>query len=492
MASISFAEGVNSSPTDIIAHLNQLDDAECGFVNPDTAIFTLGDFTYTVGFTGTGLIVDSLAITELGQEYATISAINLPTAEFLLALASEENASDNAALENIILGLNWKYIGNDNDDILSKDALSGDGVPLNFTGDDLIILNGGDDEFALGDGHDTGHGGTGADTLYGGAGDDTLYGNAGKDTLRGGAGRDLLVGGNGKDRLFGGEGWDIVSYEEEHEEGGTQGIVADLAAGTIIDTFGKTDTVNSIEDVWGSIFDDVIKGSSEDELLWGYDGDDRLVGKKGWDNLEGGLGDDTLKGGKGKDFLEGNEGNDILKGGSGFDVAFYDYDHNFGGTQGIDLDLNAGIATDTFGDTDTLSSIEGVSGSIFGDTISGSDKDEEFRGYDGNDTLRGKKGADILFGEDGDDDLFGGKGADELDGGFGDDILTGGKGADLFIFALGGGNDVITDFQVGIDEVFFDGDSDVTPTQEGDDVLLTAGDATMLILNASVEDFLPG
>jgi len=509
LTSIIFANGINSSPTDIIAHFNQIADAEGGFISPDTAVYTLGDFTYTVGFTDSGAIVDTLIITENGLAYATISDINISTVQFAAALAAEESGTDTAAIENIVLGMNWSYVGNDNDDILLESAISVDGVALNFAGNDLIVLNGGNDEFALGDGNDIGHGGAGADTLYGGDGDDDLYGNDGKDTLRGGAGDDLLSGGNGKDKLIGGADWDVASYEYENEEGGTQGIVVDMGAGTIVDTFGKTDTIKGIEEVWGSVFDDVMTGSSEDEAFWGNDGDDQLFGKKGADFLDGGdgddlikggkgldyliggSGDDTLKGGKGQDFFEGGEGDDIIKGGSGFDVALYDDEHFEGGNQGIVADLETGIVIDTFGDTDTLTSIAGIGGSIFDDTISGSDADEEFRGSDGNDTLRGKKGADILLGQDGDDELFGGKGSDELDGGRGDDILVGGAGADLFIFALGGGDDVIIDFEVGVDEVQFIGGEEVTPTQVGDDVLLTAGDATMLILNASVADFLP-
>ena len=57
----------------------------------------------------------------------------------------------------------------------------------------------------------------------------------------------------------------------------------------------------------------------------------------------------------------------------------------------------------------------------------------------------------------GDDTLNGDKGDDVLFGGAGNDTLTGGEGADQFVFLANSnnGNDVITDFQAGVDKVVF-------------------------------------
>ena len=57
----------------------------------------------------------------------------------------------------------------------------------------------------------------------------------------------------------------------------------------------------------------------------------------------------------------------------------------------------------------------------------------------------------------GDDTLNGGKGDDVLFGGAGNDTLIGGEGADQFVFLANSnnGNDVITDFQAGVDKVVF-------------------------------------
>jgi Ca2+-binding RTX toxin-like protein len=58
-----------------------------------------------------------------------------------------------------------------------------------------------------------------------------------------------------------------------------------------------------------------------------------------------------------------------------------------------------------------------------------------------------------MFGFAGNDTLRGSSLADELNGQTGNDTLTGGAGSDDFFFRLGDGNDVITDFQHGLDHI---------------------------------------
>jgi Ca2+-binding RTX toxin-like protein len=96
-------------------------------------------------------------------------------------------------------------------------------------------------------------------------------------------------------------------------------------------------------------------------------------------------------------------------------------------------------------------------------------------GGDGNDTLNGPFGPApsfypvSLFGDAGNDVLHGSNNNDRLDGGTGDDTvnghlgvdtMTGGSGADTFVVFTAGsghsvssGNDIITDFEVGIDHI---------------------------------------
>jgi Ca2+-binding RTX toxin-like protein len=107
--------------------------------------------------------------------------------------------------------------------------------------------------------------------------------------------------------------------------------------------------------------------------------------------------------------------------------------------------------------------------------IVGSGQDDIVEGTSGADWLLGAAGDDVLSGLDGNDTLVGGVGNDVLDGGIGTDQLTGGKGADTFQFTVGEllisfpwagvtellvvlrlGDDVITDFELGVDHLHFD------------------------------------
>lgn len=70
-------------------------------------------------------------------------------------------------------------------------------------------------------------------------------------------------------------------------------------------------------------------------------------------------------------------------------------------------------------------------------------------GRGGNDVLYGRSNADVLRGDDGDDALFGEGGDDTLIGGRGEDLLSGGSADNTFVFARNSGEDVITDFGDG-------------------------------------------
>jgi Ca2+-binding RTX toxin-like protein len=68
-------------------------------------------------------------------------------------------------------------------------------------------------------------------------------------------------------------------------------------------------------------------------------------------------------------------------------------------------------------------------------------------------SVRGSSGNDTILGSHFADDLRGDAGNDTLNGGGGNDRLTGGSGNDTFVFADGGGADIITDYKVGQDMV---------------------------------------
>ena len=67
------------------------------------------------------------------------------------------------------------------------------------------------------------------------------------------------------------------------------------------------------------------------------------------------------------------------------------------------------------------------------------------------DIVKAGGGNDLLVGGGGDDFLFGQEGDDRIIGGTGFDRLIGSIGADTFVFELGGGLDLVFDFENGTD-----------------------------------------
>ncbi|MFY8144225.1 MAG: calcium-binding protein [Caulobacter sp.] len=255
---------------------------------------------------------------------------------------------------------------------------------------DTLIGNAGDNMIT---------GGAGADSITGGKGHDTLWGSAGNDTLDGGDGDDWMVGGAGDDVIKGGAGGDWSSYEDA-----TAGVTVDLTKTTAQDTIGAgKDTLSGVENLWGSKFADVLTGDAGSNYIWGDAGDDKLYG------------------GAGDDFFAGGAGVNVIDGGEGFDTVDYAMS-----AVGVEVDLSRNIATSRFGDTsisDTLSSIELVTGSIYADFIIGNMAENYLYGDAGNDVLRAEGGGDVLEGGEGDDFLIGSL-SDILIGGGGDDQLS--------------------------------------------------------------------
>jgi Ca2+-binding RTX toxin-like protein len=154
-------------------------------------------------------------------------------------------------------------------------------------------------------------------------------------------------------------------------------------------------------------------------------------------------GNDTLNGGSGSDNLGGMSGDDIINGGGGEDTADYRY-----ATGGVTVSLLiAGPQAVGGGEgTDTLTSIEDIYASAFGDTLTGNagtnwlfgnGGDDILSGMGSLDWLSGGDGNDTLIGGDGNDNMFGDNGSDTLTGGAGADLTTGDAGDDTFIVAAG-------------------------------------------------------
>jgi Ca2+-binding RTX toxin-like protein len=237
-------------------------------------------------------------------------------------------------------------------------------------------------------------------TINGTNGSDTLYGTGTGDTINGLNGNDSLKGFGGADRLDGGAGIDTVFYGDS-----TAGVGINLATGRGVGGSAQGDTLISIENVFGSNFNDTITGTS------------------GANQLHGGEGNDVIKGGGGDDFLDGGNGNDILVSGI-FDQSVVD------GGAGDDTFKGAGAADTLIGgagnDTVDFSHMSFVTISL-GDPLpywAGLETPhaqfisiENLTGASGQDVLVGNGGSNVLRGQAGQDNLIGGGGADIMYGG---------------------------------------------------------------------------
>ncbi len=255
----------------------------------------------------------------------------------------------------------------------------------------------------------------GENEIWGHSGDDTLVGGKGDDVLIGGKGGDDLWGDRGNDRLIGDTGNDTLrgSVDDDKLYGGDGD---DYGSG------GKND-----DSVFGGKGDDTLYGNSGDDALAGGTGDDALFGGKGGDVLFGGWGTDTVSGNSGDDFIMASKGIDTLAGNAGFDTVDFSRMTGF-------LDVNLAKHTYTVGEGGNTGTVSG-----FEQVIAGN-------------------GGSRMMGDDAHNTLFvGGAGDDWIRGKMGSDTLTGGDGVDTFAYlkkdTRGGGVDVITDFEVGVDQL---------------------------------------
>lgn len=108
------------------------------------------------------------------------------------------------------------------------------------------------------------------------------------------------------------------------------------------------------------------------------------------DEFYGTPGRDNYKGGAGDDYFVSSDGRDTYDGGAGG----YDQVTFAGDPTGVTANLKTGRATDGWGKTDTLKSIEMLRGSAHDDKFIGNGKANYFRGLAGEDTINGGGGRD--------------------------------------------------------------------------------------------------
>jgi Ca2+-binding RTX toxin-like protein len=147
---------------------------------------------------------------------------------------------------------------------------------------------------------------------------DYLYGTAADDTINGLGGHDWLDGAGGNDILDGGSGTDTAAFAYS-----TVGVHVILGVGGngFADSALEHDTLISIENLHGSLYNDELFGNNSNNYLDGGagDGSDSLYGYGGADQLYGGGGADVLGGDSGEDDLYGGSGDDTMAGGGDAD-----------------------------------------------------------------------------------------------------------------------------------------------------------------------------
>jgi Ca2+-binding RTX toxin-like protein len=218
-------------------------------------------------------------------------------------------------------------------------------------------------------------GGTGfADSLTGNDANNNIDGSAGNDTIFGLGGNDFLQGGMGDDSIDGGAGTgDTADY---FFSAASSAINVNLATG-LVTGGGGNDTLTGIENISGSAFNDIIVGDANANYFDGRDGNDSMSGGAGRDTFQAGAGNDTMDGGAILDRIAYSDLNSLL------------YNN---ATSAVNINLATGTVTDGFGGVDTISNINFVTGSNFGDTLTGSttaNMFEQFEGGLGNDTING-------------------------------------------------------------------------------------------------------
>jgi Ca2+-binding RTX toxin-like protein len=274
------------------------------------------------------------------------------------------------------------------------------GVTVNFTEGSWTSTSSGASGTAAGDssvGTDTF---TGVSQIRGSNFADVFYGSNNPSGTT-----EVFEGLGGNDIINGGGGFDRAAYNLAYSGAG---INVQLAAGTVTGgTDIGTDTLTSVEAIWGTEFADIYNAT-------GFTAVSTNAGSAGVNGS--GAAFNEFEGGGGDDNITGN-GNTRVYFGHATGGVVVTLGSNGSGTAD-----GSSIGHDTF-----VSGVSAVRGSEFNDIITGNG---------GNNTLEGQGGNDVLIANGG------------------NDTMTGGTGSDIFVFKVGvsdgntppTNNDTITDF----------------------------------------------
>jgi Ca2+-binding RTX toxin-like protein len=394
-------------------------------------------------------------------------------------------------------------------DIGNQDRFFGAGTVADSPDDDSLSGNGSNDTLFGGFGNDQLNGGAGRDTAVYEAEirDLRITRTATGFTIAHAGGTDNLTS---IERLA----TDLGTYEFDARDNRWE-LVSATTGIQLITTGDLTPELLKTVQQSGTNAADALTSEAVDTLMFGLGGADSLTVNRG--RVYGGAGNDrlfvgeragqatqevgsVLNGGNGNDLIVGGSSNDVVRGGNGIDSSIYYSTFNalnitrtatgFTVASGNGIDTLTGIerivaddgtfifnrATGSWRQLSDVSGVETLDPNSRLNGTSGSDNlgldgngKSVAYGLGGDDFISGGFATDLIFGGEGNDTIsagggndrvYGGIGDDVLDGGISNDLLTGGAGGDTFVMSsirnFSGpvwGNDVILDFEVGVDKL---------------------------------------
>lgn len=435
----AFGDSLTGDANDNIIQGGLGNDTLNGALGVDTVSYLLSAAAVSVNISNTATLGVAANAAAGGEGIDTLSNFeNITGSDFDDVLIGDGNANTiNGGVGNDLIiggaGADTLIGGSGTDTLSYENALAAISITLNGTGtagdangdvtsgfenlvgtafNDVLTGDGGNNVVDGGAGNDTINAGAGIDTITyltaaaavtvnlsnvginatGGAGSDTLtnfeniIGSNFADTLTGDGGANMIEGGLGNDIIDGGTGVDTVSYTSA-----ASGVSVNISGAIVLGITGNTssggagnDTLANMENINGSVFNDILIGNNQANIIDGGSGDDTLIGGAGADTLIGGLGSDTVS------YVNATSGANVTLGGAA-------------------LTATGDAAGDIF------SGIENLTGTAFNDilygdsgsnTLIGGLGNDDLRGYDGNDTIDATQGFDQIYGGNGDDTIL--------------------------------------------------------------------------------------